>query len=93
MFLLSLVLTLGALVMVLAGRGQLEQAFRAWHAGHHQLFQEFAHRGAWLLYPAWALAAGSAACLFASYRRREHAWRWAVVILLVFFLLLGLAPV
>ena len=46
----------------------------------------------WFIYPAWRLAAGGVACLFASYRRRERAWRWTVVVLLVLFLLLGLAP-
>jgi hypothetical protein len=33
------------------------------------------------------------ACLFASYRRRERAWRWTVLVLLGLFLLFGLAPV
>lgn len=92
MFLLSLVLVVGALLMVLEGRSQLNQAFRAWHSGDRELFRQFAHRGAWLVYPAWALAAGGALCLFASYRRREHAWRWTVVLLLGLFLILGLAP-
>ena len=93
MFLLSLILMLGALLMVLKGRGQLNEAFQAWHSGDHELFRQFAHRGRWFLYPAWALAAGGMACLFASYRRRERAWRWMVVVLLGIFLLLGLAPV
>ena len=93
MFLLSLILMVGALLMVLAGRGQLNEAFRAWHSGDHELFQQFAHRGAWFLCPAWALAAGGVACLFASYHRRERAWRWTVVVLLGLFLILGLAPV
>ena len=92
MFLLSLLLLIGALFMVLKGRGQLNEAFQAWHRGDHELFRQFAHRGAWFLYPAWALAAGGAACLFVSYRRRERAWRWVVVVLLGLFLLLGLAP-
>ena len=93
MFLLSLVLVLGALFLVLKGRGQLNQAFRAWHSGDQELFRQFALRGRWFLYPAWALAAGGAACLFASHRRHERAWRWMVVVLLGLFLLLGLAPV
>ena len=93
MFLLSLILMLGALLMVLKGRGQLNEAFQAWHSGDHELFRQFARRGRWFLYPAWALAAGGMACLFASYRRRERAWRWMVVVLLGLFLLLGLAPV
>ncbi len=92
MFLLSLVLVTGALLMALAGRSQLNQAFQAWHSGDHELFRHFAHRGAWFLYPAWALAAGGAACLFASYRRREQARQWIVLVLLGLFLLLGLAP-
>lgn len=93
MFLLSLILVVGALVMVLGGRGQLEEGFRAWRSGDHELFRQFAHRGTWLLYPAWALAAGGAACLVVSYRRRERAWRWTVAVLLGLFVLLGLAPV
>ncbi len=93
MFLLSLILMVGALLLVLEGRGQLEEAFRAWRSGDRELFRQFAHRGAWFLYPAWALAAGGVACLFASYRRRERAWRWTVLVLLGLFLLFGLAPV
>jgi hypothetical protein len=93
MFLSSLMLMVGALLMVLAGRGQLNEAMEAWRNGDHELFRHFAHRGAWLLYPAWALAAGGVACLFASYRRRERAWRWTALVLLALFLLLGLAPV
>jgi hypothetical protein len=92
MFLLSLVLVVGALVMVCRGRAELNEAFRAWHGGDHEAFRQFAHRGRWFLYPAWALAAGGVACLIASYRRRERAWRWTVVVLLGLFLLLGLAP-
>ncbi len=92
-FLLSLILMVGALLLVLEGRGQLEEAFRAWRSGDRELFRQFAHRGAWFLYPAWALAAGGVACLFASYRRRERAWRWTVLVLLGLFLLFGLAPV
>lgn len=93
MFLLSLILILGALLMVLLGRRQFNMAFQAWHGGDHELFRHFAHRGAWFIYPAWILAAGGAACLFVSYRRRERAWRWTALILLVLFLLFGLAPV
>jgi hypothetical protein len=93
MFLLSLILMLLALLMVLKGRGQLNEAFQAWHSGDHELFRQFAHRGRWFLYPAWALAAGGVACLFISYRRRERAWRWMVVVLLALFLFFGLAPV
>lgn len=93
MFLLSLILMCGALLMVLRGRAQLNESFQAWHRGDHEVFRSFAHRGGWFIYPAWALAAGGLACLFASYRRRERAWRWTVVVLLVLFLLLGLAPV
>jgi hypothetical protein len=92
MFLLSLILMVGALLLVLAGRGQLEEAIRAWNSGDHELFRQFARRGDWLLFPAWALAAGGVACLFASYHRRERAWRWVVMILLGLFLLFGLAP-
>jgi hypothetical protein len=93
MFLLSLILVVAALVMVLSGRGQLEEGFRAWRSGDHEMFRQFAHRGAWFLYPAWAFAAAGVACLFVSYRRRERACRWTVVALLGLFLLLGLAPV
>jgi hypothetical protein len=93
MFLLSLILTFGALCMVLRGRAQLSESFQAWHSGDREVFRQFAHRGGWFIYPAWALAAGAGACLFASYLRRERAWRWTVVILLVLFLLFGLAPV
>ena len=93
MFLLSLFLMVGALLMALAGRGQLNGAIQAWRGGDHELFRQFARRGCWYLYPAWALAAGGVACLFVSYRRRERAWRWMVVILLGLFLLFGLAPV
>ena len=93
MFLLSLILMVGALLMVLKGRGQLNEAFQAWHSGDQELFRQFAHRGRWFLYPAWALAAGGVAFLFTSYRRRERAWRWTVVVLLGLFLLFGLAPV
>jgi hypothetical protein len=93
LFLLSLVLAFGALFLVLRGRAQLSESFQAWHGGDREVFREFAHRGGWFLYPAWAIAAGSAACLVASYRRRERAWRWTVMVLLGLFLLLGLAPV
>ena len=87
MFLLSLILMAGALILVLRGRGQLEEGFRSWRSGDRELFRQFAHRGAWLLYPAWVLAAGGVACLFASYRRRERAWRWTAVVLLVLLVL------
>lgn len=93
MFLLSLILMVVALLMVLKGRGLLNEAYQAWQSGDHELFRQFARRGRWFLYPAWALAAGGVACLLASYRRREHAWRWMVVVLLGLFLLFGLAPV
>jgi hypothetical protein len=93
MFLLSLILMVGALLMMLKGRGQLNEAFQAWHREDRELFRQLAHRGRWFIYPSWALAAGGAACLFASYRRRERAWRWTVVVLLAIFLLFGLAPV
>jgi len=93
MFLLSLVLMVGALLMVLKGRGQLSEAFQAWHSGDREVFREFANRGRWFIYPAWALAAGAVACLFVSHRRREQAWRWTVLALLALFLLFGLAPV
>ncbi len=93
MFLLSLILMFGALLMVLRGRSQLNESFQAWHSGEHEVFRQFAHRGGWFIYPAWALAVGGVACLFASYRRHEPAWRWTVVALLVLFLLFGLAPV
>jgi hypothetical protein len=45
MSLLSLILMVGALLMVLKGRGQLNEAFRAWHSGDLELFQQFAHQG------------------------------------------------
>ena len=93
MFLLSLFLMLGAILMVLGGRGQLEEGVRAWQSGDRELFRQLAHRGAWFIYPAWALAVGGVACLFLSHRRRERAWRWTVLFLLGLFLLLGLAPV
>ena len=93
MFLLSLILMVGALLMVLQGRAQLNESFQAWHGGDREVFREFAHRGGWFIYPAWALAAGGVACLFASHRRRERAWRWTVAVLLGFFLLFALAPV
>jgi hypothetical protein len=93
MFLFSLILMFAALAMVLRGRAQLNESFQAWHGGDHEVFRQFAHRGGWFIYPAWALAAGGVACLFASYRRRERAWRWTVVVLLMIFLLFGLAPV
>ncbi len=93
MFLFSLILMIGALLMVLKGRAQLNEAFQAWHNGDREIFRQFAHRGGWFIYPAWALAAGGMLCLFASYRRRERAWRWTVVVLLGLFLLFGLAPV
>jgi hypothetical protein len=93
MFLLSLLLTAGALLMALQGRAQLNEAFQAWHSGNQELFWQFAHRGRWFIFPAWALAAGGGSCLFVSYRRRERAWRWTVLVLLGLFLLLGLAPV
>jgi cell division protein FtsW (lipid II flippase) len=92
MFLLSVILMVGALILVLKGRGQLNEAFQAWHRGDREVFQQFAYRGRWFIYPAWALAAGGVVCLFASYRRRERAWRWTVVCLVLLFLLLGLAP-
>lgn len=41
MFLLSLILMLGALLVVLKGRGQLNEAFRAWHSGDRELFRQF----------------------------------------------------
>jgi hypothetical protein len=93
MYLVSLILMVGALLMVLRGRAQLNESFQAWHSGDHEVFREFAHRGGWFIYPAWALAAGGVVCLFASYHRRERAWRWTVVVLLVLFLLFGLAHV
>ncbi len=93
MFLLAMILTFGALLMVLRGRAQLSESIQAWHSGDREVFRQFAHRGGWFIYPAWALAAGGMLCLFASYRRRERAWRWTVVVLLGLFLLLGLAPV
>jgi hypothetical protein len=93
MFVLSSILMVGALLMMLKGRGQLNEAFQAWHSGDHQLFEQFARRGRWFLFPAWALAAAGAACLFVSYRRGERAARWTVVVLLVLFVLFGLAPV
>jgi hypothetical protein len=92
MFMLSLILVIGALPLMLAGRGQFNEAFRAWHSGDKELFRQFARRGDWFIFPAWTLAAGGVACLFASYRRREPAWRWIVLILLGFILLFGLAP-
>jgi len=93
MFLLSLILMVGALLTVLKGRGQLNEAIQAWHSGNHELFRQFAHGGRWFLYSAWALAAGAVTCLVVSYRRHERAWRWTVVVLMVLFLLFGLAPV
>ena len=93
MFLLSLLLVVVAVVMVLGARGQLEQGVQAWQSGNRELFREFSRRGAWLLYPAWALAVGGAACLFVSHRRREPGWRWTVVVLLGLFLLFSCSPV
>jgi hypothetical protein len=92
MFLLSLILMVGALLMVLRWRSLLNEAFQAWHRGDREIFRQYALRGAWFLYPAWALAAGGLACLFASHRRRERAWRWMVVVLLGLFLLFALLP-
>jgi hypothetical protein len=93
MFICSVILMFGALAMVLRGRVQLSGSFQAWHGGDHEVFRDFAHRGGWFIYPAWVLAVGGVACLVASYRRREPAWRWTVAVLVVLFLLLGLGPV
>jgi hypothetical protein len=92
MFLLSLILMVGALFLVFRWRGLLNLAFRAWHRGDPKVFQQFVGRGLWFIFPAWALAVGGGACLFASYRRRERAWRWAAVVLLALFLFFALAP-
>ncbi len=93
MFLLSLILMVGALFLVLRWRRLLNLGFQAWHRGDQEVFRQFARRGLWFICPAWALAAGGGACLFASYRRREGAWRWTAVVLLALFLFLTLAPV
>ena len=93
MFLLSLILMAGALFLVLRWRGLLSVGFQAWHPGDKEVFEHFARRGFWFICPAWALAAGGGACLFASYRRRERAWRWMAVVLLVVFLFFAVAPV
>jgi len=79
--------------MVLRGRIQLSESIQAWQGGDREALRDFAHRGGWFIYPAWVLAVGGVACLVASYRRREPAWRWTVMVLLALFLLLGLAPV
>lgn len=92
MFLLSLILMVGALFLVLRWRGLANLAFQAWHRGDQEVFHQFARRGLWFICPAWALAVGGGACLFASYRRRERAWRWTAVALLALFLLFALAP-
>lgn len=93
MFLLSLVLVIAAILMALAGRGQLEQGFRAWQGGNRVLLSEFSHRAAWCLYPAWFLAIAGAACLIISRRRRETGWRWTVMVLLGLFLLFSCSPI
>lgn len=93
MFLLSLILLGGALVLVFRGRARLNESFQAWHGGDREAFAPFSNRGGWFIYPAWALAAGGAACLFVSHRRRERAWRWIALVLLLLFLVFGLAPV
>ena len=93
MFLVSLALVIAAVLLVLEARGQLEQGVRAWQSGDRDLFRQFSHRGAWLLYPAWALAVGGAACLFVSHRKREPGWRWVVLVVLGLFLLFSLSPV
>lgn len=92
MFLLSLILLIGALLMVFQWRGQMNEAFQAWHRGDREIFRQMAHRGLWFLLPAWALAVGGAACLYVSHRRRERAWRWMAVVLLGLFLFFALAP-
>lgn len=92
MFLVALLLILGALSLVLRGRAELSQAFQAWHRGEREEFARLAAQARWLLVPAWTLAAGATVFLIASRRRQEPAWRWLVLLLLALFLLLGLLP-
>jgi hypothetical protein len=93
MFLVSLALAIAAVLVVIGARGQFEQGVRAWQSGERARFTQLSHNGAWLFYSAWALAVVGAACLFLSYRKREPAWRWAVLVVLGLFILLSFAPV
>jgi len=93
MFVVSILLALSALVLVLIARGQLEHGLEFWRGGNPEVFREFSHRGGKLLILSYAVALGSVACLFMSYRRREPGRRWGVLVLLGFFAILGFSPV
>jgi hypothetical protein len=92
-FFVSLLLVLVALCLGAAAKGQLELGYRMMRELGLKKFPEAqSDRGALLLYTSFTLAAASLVCLVISYRKREPAWRWIVVVLLGLFLLISIAP-
>lgn len=89
-FFASLALSFAALVLIQAARQQLALALRSWNID--AVFEQFHHRGAFLLYSAWVLAFGSAEFLWQSHRNQEPESAWPVLVLLGVFLYFGVAP-
>jgi hypothetical protein len=93
LFLLSLALALSAVALRCAATGQFEDGYRMMReTGLKHFPAEQSGRGALLLYISLPLAFASAACIFASHRRREPAWRWVTIGLLAIYLVVSFAP-
>jgi len=92
-FLFSLPFVLFALGLSFGARGQLERGYQLMRDSGVQKFPvEQSHRAALLLYTSFPLAAASLAFLVVSYRRREPAWRWIIIVLLGLYLLVSFSP-
>ncbi|MDB6121442.1 MAG: hypothetical protein JWQ71_435 [Pedosphaera sp.] len=92
-FCLSLVFVLIALSLRFAALGQFQEGYRIRaQTGQREFPSQQSHRGALLLYLSLPLAAASAACMLISYRKKEPAWRWLTIGLLIVYLLISFAP-